>query len=139
MQNRIIEFRAWDKSNKIMHYDFKWIDSGNKNNEYIIFSSDKQKKYDDYIANPFFKDQFEIMQFTGLLDKNGKKIFEADILKIKYINYQGSKKEYIEREFITKAEFFEFMSSFCFIEDEEYCFFNHRSMEIEVIGNIFEN
>ena len=42
MQDRF-KMRAWDECNKIMHYDFQFIKSGDNGNDWIIFQSDKQE------------------------------------------------------------------------------------------------
>lgn len=69
---RDIKFRAWDNINKIMAYPriikqiFSSISSGDLLNRYEI-----------------------LMQYTGLKDKNGKEIYEGDIITFgKYIKYR---------------------------------------------------
>ena len=42
MKDRL-KFRAWDKFNQIMHYDFQFIKSGEEGNDWICFVSDKQQ------------------------------------------------------------------------------------------------
>lgn len=56
--------RAWDEGNKVMHYDFQFIASGDGNNDWIIFTSDKQKLSDTPhpFHNPFFRQQIKITQ-----------------------------------------------------------------------------
>ena len=79
-------------------------------------------------------DNWKVMQYTGLKDKNGKEIYEGDIIRIKpnpkdYGGYKGH--NYIE---------------YVFWNDEEACYdiANDRTWlllksDIEIIGNIYEN
>ena len=74
------------------------------------------------------------MQFTGLLDKNGKEIYEGDI--IQFTTYIG--------EIVRGKVYFENCSFKVDIEFNEQieCFDlgdNERVSEIDVIGNIYEN
>ena len=62
--NREIKFRAWDKENKKM-----W--------QFGLFDLDDHYVYGEGECMP---DDVEIMQYTGLKDKNGKEIYEGDVL-----------------------------------------------------------
>ena len=63
-----IEFRAWDKISKSM-----------KNVTFIQFESE-QVLLEDALGCRTINDEAILMQFTGMTDKNGKKIFDRDIV-----------------------------------------------------------
>ena len=80
-------------------------------------------------------------QYTGLTDKNSKKIFEGDILKIihKYQSpFDDDTKEYTD--ITTDVVFFD-DEGLCFSYGKSpfLCVVNNVTTEYEVIGNIYDN
>lgn len=76
-----------------------------------------------------------VCQYTGLTDKNGRKIFEGDIVSAPFVGYDGKTRE---RKGV--VEFANGAFSVNWKDSEEYGKnFAGYVNDIEVIGNIFDN
>ena len=86
----------------------------------------------------FTKGQFELMQYTGLKDKNGKEIYEGDIVSLKYLYDKRTtdKGQVVWRE--DKASFG--LKSLKGLTNEVYELYKVTAEHnLEIIGNIYEN
>lgn len=130
---REIKYRAWHKKEKRM-FEFWQLDS------VIKLIDEDWSIYELLSQNTILKDKFELMQFTGLKDKNGKEIYEGDVVKCF---------EFYEGDFFIETQDLQV----CFLEGEwclwqmkgnvkEYVvdlFSRYLNEGLEVIGNIYEN
>ena len=112
---REIKFRAWDKEENRM-YDWPFI---------IHHFDDEIRVHKEgfgYIHIPM--EDIDLMQYTGIEDKNGKEIYEGDILRAKM---QGD-------WYVGEVNFGEGM----WFGAKDYLYQAVKN-EAEVIGNIYEN
>ena len=109
-----------------------------KNTDVVVIRTEDSgfDNYSDYEVDPD-----TVGQYTGLTDKNGRKIFEGDILKIvhKYQSpFDDDTKEYTD--ITTDVVFFD-DEGLCFSYGESpfLCVADNVTAEYEVIGNIHDN
>jgi uncharacterized phage protein (TIGR01671 family) len=161
--NRAIKFRAWSKVYNEMLYDhFALTTDGTPYplnylcGDYAIANSEEVEgllKRNHDIDYPvvmdfavFAHEDLILMQFTGLLDKNGKEIYEGDV--VKYTEHP----DYTLPSFVAEIAWDADYAAFVYLKPvpwEPYhvhaLFSEHDEIlhdvlgHMEVIGNIYEN
>ena len=126
---REIKFRAWLKEDRKME-DVKTMDFTDK----TIRCLKKNEFINAYLLRRVSFDDVELMQYTGLNDKNGKEIYERDVVKLVHFK-DGRKKE------TGKVIFLHSQAGFGIInrDGNEYPLFRNTAKQIEIIENIQEN
>ena len=120
----IPKFRAWSTDKKIMA------------EARTLRFTDELVETDKFVERSI--EGVKLIQSTGLKDKNGKEIFEGDILKVanndsswfEVVKYDHDKAMFISKEVNLKYEV---------PETPLYDLFSPYLFKVEVIGNIWEN
>ena len=115
---REIKFRAWLKEErKMVNVETLFIGINR-----LCFGNSKTEDL-------FFRDfeEVELMQYTGVKDKNGKEIYEGDITICKYGPQIAMEVKWVDEGFRTLGKY----------DGDNYVGFVKNNEE--VIGNIYEN
>lgn len=135
---RELKFRVWDKSRNNWLSMYDWFltceQPGILHNSNLVytwrnFTSMERVCHDNFIEQ----------QFTGLKDKNGKEIYEGDILLDKLTEEAAAEGDGadIGRVFFAAGAFM--IDGSGTLYDQTYSHSPDRLVDHEVIGNIFEN
>jgi len=123
----LLRFRAWDGGSLCRMYIPEEVMVGNGD----IWIIDEDGVAGEWIVN----NDLVLMQSTGLRDKNGKEIFEGDILKVtnlsswlEVVSFNKNKAMFVSKETKREVE-----------ETPLYDLFNTDIFEVEIIGNIHTN
>ena len=156
MTQRVIKFRAWDPEEKSMWYDNTepCCDGKKKQNIMITMNGEiRICQWNDAGVTLHSYHHMILMQFTGLLDKDGKEIYEGDI----FIEASDYKVEISTGYKITDPytatcciEYYKTEFAKRILHQENYRFGKYNPLEpifveedgqldCKIIGNIYEN
>lgn len=127
----IPKYRAWIKTEKRMIETDDLLDIDYENEvvttQQVYFENGLP---DDRDLDNFVFEEIELMQSTGLVDKNGKEIFEGDIVKM-------------SKDVYSEPTYYEVVrhrgGAYCLDSKQHGCELWLRHTDCEVVGNVYEN
>jgi hypothetical protein len=120
--SREIKYRAWLKEEEKM-VNVETMDFTDKSMQYL----EKNEIIDAYLLRRMIFEDIELMQYTGIKNKNGLEIYEGDIIICKYGPEIMMEVKWVDEGFRTLGKY----------NGDNYVGYVKNSAE--VIGNIYEN
>jgi uncharacterized phage protein (TIGR01671 family) len=136
---RDFQFKVWDNdSNRFLEIDYINFNRDGSIKELILIDG-----YDFDIGcveyHSYTPNDVEILQYSGIKDKNGKKIYEGDIIE-KYISTDGLKPKKKKIKLKIYFEHGEFKAKRITKVPKSYKWYNRGVFyDCKIIGNIYEN